>query len=51
MTKIYDHQGLSADIDDNEAVVVFIEDRRVCELTVTELLALADAVRAHMEGV
>lgn len=50
MTKVYDHQGLSADIEDTDAVIIFVEDRRVCEMTVEELLALADAVRNEVEG-
>lgn len=51
MTNVYTHEGLAADIEDNEAVIIFVEDRRVCEMSVKELLAMADAVRANMEEV
>lgn len=51
MTNVYTHEGLSADVEDNDAVYITLYGIQRIELTVRELLAMADAVRSNMEEV
>lgn len=51
MTTIYNKPGLSAELEENEAVSIYLEGKMIVTMTVDELLAIADAVRAKMEEV